>query len=94
MDYEKLLEGFDKTIVKLSKTYHIPPLEWEDTAQELRINLWLKRDKYDPKRSYKDWAYIVCKRKIIDLSRYWSRQKRSEAKKISLDDLKDKGFEI
>ncbi len=81
------LEQFESTIIKLAKTYHIPPLEWEDIAQELRIHLWLKRDKFDSqKREYKNWAYIVCRNKIRDLARYYQRKKRDSRKDIRLED--------
>jgi len=71
------LEQFEPTIIKLAKTYNIPPLEWEDIAQELRIHLWLKeKNRKKPIKSYPDWAYIVCRRKIIDLARYYDAKKR------------------
>ena len=94
MNYEKLLGDFDKTIIKLNKTYHIEPLTWEDTAQELRIHLWVKRDKYDQKRDYNNWAYITCKKKLIDLARHYNAQKRCEAKKTSLNKLLEEGYEF
>ena len=90
-----MLEDFDKTIIKLAKTYTIPPLEWEDIAQELRIHLWLKeKSAKKPIKSYKDWAYIVCKRKIIDLVRYYRAKKRDNSKDLSLEELKEKGVEF
>lgn len=79
------LEEFDETIVKLAKTYHIEPLEWQDVAQELRIHLWKNEAKCDKKRPYKDWAYIVCRNKIKDLAKYHTRQKR-RANLVSLEE--------
>ena len=71
------LQQFEPTLIKLAKTYKIPPLEWEDIAQELRIQLWLKREKYNPKKAtYENWAYIVCRKKIVDLARYYDAKKR------------------
>ena len=71
------LTQFEPTIIKLAKTYHIEPLEWQDVAQELRIHLWLK-EKSDkrPSKNYNNWAYRVCRRKIIDLARYYDAKKR------------------
>jgi len=80
------LQQFEPTIKKLAKTYKIPPLTWEDTAQELRLLLWLKRDKYNPNRAkYKTWANKVCKNKIKDLAKKWGK----EIKVISLQELKE-----
>jgi RNA polymerase sigma factor (sigma-70 family) len=84
-----MLENFDQTIVKLAKTYNIPPLEWQDIAQELRLHLWENRNKYDKsKGSYEDWAYIVCRNKIRDLARQYNNEP------ISLDEIQEKGFDI
>lgn len=89
------LTQFETTIIKLAKTYSIPPLEWKDIAQELRLNLWIKRDKFDPqKQQYKNWAYIVSKNKIKDLARYYGAKKRGIKKTISLDKLMDEGMDF
>ena len=90
-----MLEDFDKTIIKLARTYYIPPLEWQDIAQELRIHLWLKeKSAKKPIKSYNDWAYKTCRRKIIDLNRYYTRQKRDVRKEVSLDVLREKGIDF
>ena len=91
----KEFEQFEPTIRKLSYAYHIEPLEPSDIAQELRIALWLNRAKYNKdKGSYKSWAYIICKNHIRNLARHYTRQKRDERKKVSLDALIEKGFDI
>lgn len=90
MNYEQVLLDFDPTIIKLAKTYHIEPLEWQDIAQELRLHLWLKKGKYDEKRRFDNWAYITCKNKIRDLAKKYNKQ----IKIISLDALKENGFDI
>ena len=85
------LTQFEPTIIKLAKSYKIPPLTAEDIAQELRLQLWLKRDKFNSKRAtYENWAYIVCRNKIKDLAKKFGK----EIKTISLDGLKEKGIEI
>ena len=87
------LTQFEPTIIKLAKTYRIEPLEWQDIAQELRLHLWLKRDKFDPKKaSYENWAYITCKNKIKDLARYYKREKRA-IKEVSLESLRGENGE-
>ena len=87
------LTQFEPTIIKLAKSYNIPPLEWQDIAQELRIHLWLKRDKYDGKKPYKNWAYIGCRNKIRDLAKYYQRQKRDSRKEVSLEELRGENGE-
>lgn len=93
-EFEKHLAEFDATIIKLAKTYHIEPLEWQDVAQELRITLWLKRDQFLAAKNPLGWAYKVCRNKIVDLARHHQSQKFGEAKKISLEELKEQGIEF
>ena len=91
----KEFEQFEPTIIKLSRAYHIEPLEPCDLAQELRIALWLNRAKYDKdKGSYKSWAYILCRNKLKDLHKHYNRQKRDIFKTTSLDALIEKGFDV
>jgi len=86
---------FERIIIALSKTYKIPFLEPDDIAQELRIHLWLKRDKYDPKRAkYNTWATKVCKRKIWELARYYKRNNRDSSKFLSIEEMREKGRDI
>jgi len=88
------LEQFDDTIKKLSYAYHIEPLEPCDIQQELKITLWINRNKYDKnKGSYKSWAFMVCRNKLRELYRYNTRQKRDIRKETSLDELIEKGFD-
>ena len=88
-EYQKI--WLENTIIKLSKTYFIPPLEPCDIANELRLHLWLKRGLYNPKKSaYQTWATRVCKNKIKNLARQYSK----EIKTISFEKLKENGTEI
>ena len=59
--------SIEKTIKYLSTKYKIPPLDSDDIAQELRLHL-LTKDK-EGIEDYNQWAFIVCKRKILDLAR-------------------------
>jgi len=89
------MENFEKTIIKLAKSYKIVPLEWQDIAQELRIHLWVNRSKYDKsKGSYKNWAYISCRNKLRDLAKYYQAQKRDYRKIVSLDELMEQGIDF
>jgi len=85
------LQQFEPTLIKLAKTYKIPPLEWEDIAQELRLHLWLKeKNRKKSIKDYNNWAYIVCRRKLIDLARKYNKK----IKTISFEELREKGIEI
>ena len=91
----KNLEQFEPTILKLAKTWNIPPLEWQDIAQELRIHLWQQEEKRTTKiKNYNNWAYISCRNKIKDLAKYYQRKKRDVRKTISLNVLMDKGMDF
>jgi len=90
-----MFKDFEPTLIKLAKTYQIGNLEWQDIAQELRIWLWLKeKEQKKPIKNYNNWGYIVCRNKIIDLARFWGRQKRNKKYKVSLDELKEKGIDL
>ena len=87
-------EDFEKTIIKLAKSYKISPLEWQDIAQELRIHLWLKeKSRLYHIKNYNNWAYILCRNKLKKLHRYYTQQKRDSRKVVSLDLLKQNGYE-
>ena len=89
------LEEFETTILKLAKTWNIPPLEWQDIAQELRIHLWLKEQEHgEGIKDYNNWAYITCRNKIRDLAKYYQRGKRDHRKIVSLEALIEDGFDI
>lgn len=92
MEFENLLAEFEPTIRKLARTYEIRPLMPEDLAQELRLHLF---EKYTPSvKEFNGWAYITCRRKIVDLSRYHTRQKRDTRKVGSLDEAMEMGLDI
>jgi len=91
--FEEKLKQFEKTLIKLAKSFSIPNMDWQDIAQELRVHLWLKFDKYNPKRDFNDWAYIVCRNKLKDLYKFSTRKKRF-GKDISLENLQEKGLDI
>lgn len=72
-------QDFESNIVAKAKTNYVPGMDWEDVAQELRIHLWLKRDKYKTGRgaSVKTYTMRVLGNKIIDLKRQANRKKRT-----------------
>ena len=87
------LEEFDPTIIKLAKAYQIPNMDWEDIAQELRLHLWLQIKTYKP-RKFNGWAYMTCKKKLIDLWRKASHNRNKQSIQfVSLDVLMKNGFD-
>ena len=89
------LEKFEPTILKLAKTWYIPPLEWSDIANELRLHLWKNENKFNSqKATYDNWAYICCRNKIRDLAKYYQAKKRDVRGTVSLDKLISEGVEF
>ena len=55
----------------------------------------VKQAKYNKnKGSYKSWAYKVCRNKLKDLYKYYTRKNRDIRKETSLDMLVEKGLDI
>lgn len=71
----------------------IKGMDWEDIWQELRLAYFQASEKFDPqKSSERTYANRIADKKIADLLRYSTREKRGGGKKdISLDELLDKG---
>lgn len=71
-------QEYEKDIIAKAKTYKVPGLDWEDVAQELRLHIWLKRDKFDPTRRVKEKTFVMSMlmNKIRDLRKHSNRQKR------------------
>lgn len=72
-------QNHEKDIVAKAKLKRcwVPGSDWEDVAQELRLHLWLKRDKFQPdKASERTFVNRVLENKIRDLQKTASRQKR------------------
>jgi len=56
-------------VTKCAKHY-IRGFDSEDLAQELRMHLWRKLDKYDPsKASFRTWANMVMRNRLKDIHR-------------------------
>lgn len=67
----------EKDIVAKAKRCWVPGMDWEDVAQELRIQVWLKRDKFQPERaSERTFVNRLLDNRIKDLQRTASRRKR------------------
>ena len=83
---------YENDIVAKAKTYSIPNMDWEDIAQELRLAIWLNRNKFNPKRaSQRTFVMRIMKNKIIDLARAANRKKRLiDSYHLSLDELQEK----
>jgi RNA polymerase sigma factor (sigma-70 family) len=84
-EFLKELESFEPIIKAECRKEEILGMSWEDQAQEVRIKLWLNKDKFDEnKASFKTWAnrvMINCLKNLI---------KGSKTKKASyLNDADD-----
>ena len=71
-------QKYESDIVAKAKTYKVPGSDWEDVAQELRIHIWKKRDKFDASRGVKERTFVMSMlmNKIRDLRKYSNSQKR------------------
>lgn len=83
---------YEKDIVAKAKSYSIPSMEWQDTAQELRLAVWLNSDKYNPQRGGKRTFVVkVIKNRLIDLARTANRKKRHiDNYHLSLNEIAEK----
>lgn len=63
------MEIIEDLVLMMSNQYRINGLDVNDVAQELRLHIWRKLDKYDPnKASFKTWARRVMRNKLTDLA--------------------------
>ena len=71
-------QKYESDIAAKARIYKVPGMDWEDVAQELRIHIWKKRDKYDSSRGAKERTFVISilMNKIRDLRKYSNRQKR------------------
>lgn len=76
--------------------WQIRGLDWEDLAQEFRIQLRKKFPKYEPtKASFRTWANKVMLNRVKDIARASQAKKRQPLNRaISIDELKDSGIDI
>lgn len=74
---ERALSLLEKDICYLAHTNWGYGMSSEDVAQELRIHLWNKIDRYNPnKKSLRTWAQQVMRMRLIDMSRHANRVSR------------------
>jgi len=88
---------YENDIVAKAKYYTIPNMDWEDIAQELRITLWQKLDKFQGRNnaSERTFAMKIMKNKILDLAKFSNRKKRwIDSHHLSLDELREREFDM
>jgi len=88
---------YENDIVAKAKYYTIPNMDWEDVAQELRIILWQKLDKFQGRNnaSERTFAMKVMQNKILDLAKAANRKKRLiDSYHLSLNELMEQGFDV
>jgi len=72
------LEKFEPIIKAECHKEEISGMTWEDLAQEVRLRLWLNKDKFDEnKSSFKTWANIVMLNHLKNLLRDSKTKKAS-----------------
>ena len=87
-------EDHEHDIFEKSRSTYIPDraVESDDIAQELRISIWLVREKYDSKRaSARTFLQRIMKNKIIDLFRH--AMKGCIRRRAAVDDFDEENSE-
>lgn len=87
---------YERDIVAKAKSSFVPSMEWEDIAQELRIALWQKLDRYEGKNGAKERTFVIAvmRNKVLDLIKAANRKKRLiDSYHLSLDELIEMEFQ-
>lgn len=72
----RLLKSAERNIVIKSYLYKIEGMSPDDIAQELRIEIWRKRNKYDPKKgSMSTFTNLLIRGRLKDLRKHSKRKK-------------------
>lgn len=82
-------------VAKANSTF-IPGQDADDIAQELRIELWRKLPKYDPRRgaSVRTFAQLIMRSCLANLAKAAKRDKRYlSIHHLSLESLMESGVE-
>ncbi len=93
----KTILDFQKDIEAKAKVSNIPGMRWDDVAQEIRLHLLKKADKYDPTRGASQRTFVnrVITNKIRDLVRAAKAQKRyADNYSFSLEELGEQESKI
>ncbi len=87
---------YEKDIVGKAKNSIVPSMEWQDIAQELRITLWQKLDKFQGKNGAKErtFAIAVMRNRVLDLNKAAHCKKRLvDSYHFSLEELIETEFQ-
>lgn len=67
---ENAMQLIEYDIDWLCRKFTVKNMDPDDLAQELRLHVWRKLDKYDPRRcSFRVWAKQIMRNRIYDLHR-------------------------
>lgn len=73
----RALEVFERDIGMFASRYNVPGMDFDDVAQDLRIQLWRKLDKYDPtKAGLRKWSWMVMGSRVKDLLRMANKKNK------------------
>jgi len=68
---------YEDIVVAKAVKAQVPNMDWEDIAQELRMHLWLKSNRFNPRyASAPTFVNNILNNKIRDLIRTANRKKR------------------
>ena len=86
------IQSLDNDIVAKSKCWQIPGMGWEDTAQELRLHLFNKLDKYDEERAgVRTFCVQVMNNKLKDLNKVEGRKTLNKSVMLGNNDISEDG---
>ena len=95
MNFETYLLEIEPDIMGKAKQYSLSGMDWEDVAQELRIQLWQKFSNFNPqKASFRTWANRIMSNKLKDLLRDKENSHDALDEAISIDEMQENGQEI
>lgn len=67
--FNEYLREFEP-VIKHKSGYKIQGMDKDDIANEIRLEIWMSRDNFDPSKSmFGTWARVVADRKIMKLVR-------------------------
>jgi RNA polymerase sigma factor (sigma-70 family) len=81
-----MFEKYKRNIVAEVRSRYIsdPAVTWDDVIQDIQIALYLKGDKFNPKRgSERTFVMTIVKRIIIDT---WRKGRRHEHYRLDIED--------
>jgi RNA polymerase sigma factor (sigma-70 family) len=80
-----LLRAHAGLIRKVAYAYCRDPAEREDVVQEIAVQLWRARDRYDPRFAHTTWIYRVALNVAISYFRRTDRHRHDELPEVAAE---------